>query len=90
MMNTKRNLKAAKDRKKIYAYKNKVFRYFKVGEHVFLKVKENIISIILGSCPKLAVIYCGPFEIFENIGLIACMLSFPASRRVHNVFHVSF
>jgi hypothetical protein len=60
-----------------------------VGEHVFIKVKVKRISIILGCCPKLAARYCGPFEILENIGPIEYMLSFPASRRVHNVFHVS-
>jgi hypothetical protein len=37
----------------------------------------------------LAARYCGPFEILEKIGPIAYMLAFPASMRVHNVFHVS-
>jgi hypothetical protein len=41
MEKIKQNLKASQDRKKIYADKNRVFRYFKVGEHVFLKVKEK-------------------------------------------------
>jgi hypothetical protein len=67
----------------------KFFRYFKVGEHVFLKVKEKRSSLRLGSCPKLATRYCGPFEILEKIGPIAYMLAFPTSIRVHNVFHVS-
>jgi hypothetical protein len=75
--------------KKIYAYKNKVFRDFKVGEHVFVKVKAKRSSLRLGSCPKLAVRYCGPFEILEKIGPIAYMLALHASMRVHNVFHVS-
>jgi hypothetical protein len=35
------NLKVVHERKKSYAYKNRVFRDFKVGEHVFLKVKET-------------------------------------------------
>jgi hypothetical protein len=69
---------------------NRVFRDLKVGEHVFLKVKENRSSIRLGSCLKLATRYCGPFEILEKIGLVAYMLYFTASMRVHNVFHVSF
>jgi hypothetical protein len=60
-----------------------------VGEHVFLKVKEKRSSLRLGSCPKLAARYCGPFEILEKIGPVAYMLAFPASMRVHNVFHVS-
>jgi hypothetical protein len=37
----------------------------------------------------LAARYCGPFEILEKIGPIAYMIEFPASMRVHNVFHVS-
>ena len=61
---------------------------FKVGEHVFLKVKVKRSSIRLGCCPKLAARYCGPFEILEKIGLAAYMMAFPASIRVHNSFHV--
>jgi hypothetical protein len=45
-----------------------VFRYFKVGEDVFLKVKTKISSLILENFPKLAARYCGPFEILEKIG----------------------
>jgi hypothetical protein len=60
-----------------------------VGEHVFLKVKENISLLILGSFQKLAARCCGHVEILENIGLVAYMLAFPTSMRVHNVFHVS-
>ena len=56
---------------------------------MFLKVKENRSLLILGSCSKLEARYCGPFKILEMIGPIACMLDFPASMRVHNVFHVS-
>jgi hypothetical protein len=61
----------------------------KVGEHVFLKVKEKRSSLKLGSFPKLAVRYCGPFEVLERIGPVAYMLALPTSMRVHNVFHVS-
>jgi hypothetical protein len=60
-----------------------------VGDHVFLKVKTNRSSLKLGSCIKLAVRYCEPFEILERIGPVAYMLSLPASMTVHNVFHVS-
>jgi hypothetical protein len=60
-----------------------------VGEHVFLKVKEKISSLRLGSFPKLATRYCGPFEILEKRGPVAYMLALPGSKRVHNVFHVS-
>jgi hypothetical protein len=43
----------------------------------------------LGSCTKLETRLCGPFEILDTIGPVACMLAFPASMNVHNVFHVS-
>jgi hypothetical protein len=89
MVKIRQNLKASQDRKKSYADKNRVFRDFKVGEHVFLKVKVKRSSIRLGCFPKLAARYCGPFEILEKIGPVAYMLAFPASMRVHNVFHVS-
>jgi hypothetical protein len=47
------------------------------------------ISLSLACFPKLAVRYCGPFEILEKIGPVAYMLSFPTSMRVQNVFYVS-
>jgi hypothetical protein len=83
------NLKASQDRHKSYADKNKILREFKVSEHIFIKVKAKRSSIRLGCYPKLAARYCGTFEILEKIGAISYMLAFPASMRVHNVFHVS-
>jgi hypothetical protein len=89
MARIKQNLKASQDKKKSCVDRNNVFIDFKVGEHVFLKVKAKRSLLRLGSCPKLAARYCGPFEILEKIGPIAYMLSLPASMRVHNMFHVS-
>jgi hypothetical protein len=66
-----------------------IYREFNVGKHVFLKVKAKRSSLRLGSFPKLAARYCGLFEVLENICPIACMIAFPASMRIHNVFHVS-
>jgi hypothetical protein len=65
------------------------FRYFKVEENVFFKVKAKRSSLRLGSWSKLAARYCSPFEILEKIGPVSYMLALPASMRVHNVFHVS-
>jgi hypothetical protein len=56
-------LKVAQNRQKIYVDKRRTHREFKVGDHVFLKVKANRISLKLGSCAKLAARFCGPFEI---------------------------
>jgi hypothetical protein len=63
MLKIEQNLKATQDRKKIYVDKGKTHREFKVGDHVFLKVKDNKSSLKLGNCSKLAACYCGPFEI---------------------------
>jgi hypothetical protein len=57
-----------------------------VGEHVLLKVNPRKRYLNLGSCTKLASIFCGPFEILDKIGPIAYMLAFHASMNVHNVF----
>jgi hypothetical protein len=88
MLKIKQNLKATQERQKSYADKSRTHREFKVGNHVFLKVKANRSSLKLGNCAKLAARFCGPFEILERIGLVAYMLALPASMIVHNVLHV--
>jgi hypothetical protein len=50
---------------------------FKVGDHVFLKVKANKSSLKLGNCSKLEAHYCELFEILERIGPVVYMLSLP-------------
>jgi hypothetical protein len=89
MIKINKNLKASQDRKKSYADKGRTHREFKVGDHVFLKVKANRSSLKLGNFSKLAAHYCGPFEILERIGLVAYIIAFSASMSIHNVFHVS-
>jgi hypothetical protein len=85
----KYNLKVFQYRKKSYADKGRTHKEFKVGDHVFLKVKAKRSSPKLGNCSKMVARYCGPFEILERIGIVAYMLSLPASMCIHNVFHVS-
>jgi hypothetical protein len=82
-------LKASQDRQKSYLDKNKTHREFKLGDHVFLKVKSNRSSLKPGNCSKLVARFCVPFEILERIGPVAYMLALPTSRTIHNVFHVS-
>ena len=89
MLKIKQNLKVAQDRKKSYADKNKTRGEFKVGDHVFLKLKANRSSLKLGNCAKSTAKFCGAFEILERIGPVAYMLALPASMTVRNVFHVS-
>ena len=88
MLKIKQNLKDAQDRQKIYVDKNRTHKEFKVGDHVFLKVKAKSSSLKLGSCAKLAARFCGPFEILGRIGPVAYILTLTASMTVHNVFHV--
>jgi hypothetical protein len=88
MVKIKQNLKATQDMQKSYADKCKTHREFKVGDHVFLKVKARKSSLKLGNCSKLAAHYCGSFEILERIGPVTYILALPASICIHNVFHV--
>ena len=80
------NLKATTDRKKSYVDKHRVNRYFSVGDHVYLRVREKKSSLKLVSSAKLSLRYRGPFEVLEIIGSIAYRLAFPASTRAHNFF----
>jgi hypothetical protein len=90
MVKIRKNLKVAQDREKSYVDKRRRHREFKVGEHVFLKVKATRSSLKLGSFPKLVARHCGKFEVLERIGLVSYMLALPKSMRIHNVFHASF
>jgi hypothetical protein len=61
MLKIKQNLKFSQDRQKNYVDKGRTHREFKVGDHVFLKVKANRSSLKLGNYSKLEARYCGPF-----------------------------
>lgn len=43
----------------------------------------------MGTCPKLAPKFCGPFEILDRVGPIAYQLALSSDIKVHNCFHVS-
>jgi hypothetical protein len=89
MIKIKQNLKVSQDRQNIYVDKNRTHIEFKVGDHVFLKVKDNRSSLKMGSYAKLAAKFFGPFEILERIGPVVYMIALPASMFFHNVFYVS-
>ena len=64
-------------------------REFTIKDHVYLRARPRKSSLKLGSCAKLSPRYCGPFEVLEIIETVAYKISFPASTRAHNDFHVS-
>jgi hypothetical protein len=61
--NVQQNLKEAQDRHKSYADQKRRHLEFQAGDHVYLKVKAQKISLKLGNYAKLAPKFCGPFEI---------------------------
>ena len=75
--------------KKHYLDKKRKDKYYHIGDHFYLKVKEKRSSLSLGRCGKLAPRFCGPFEILGKRGSVAYELDVPSHIRVHNVFHAS-
>jgi hypothetical protein len=78
------------DRQKSYADRNRTHKEFKVGDHVYIRVKPKRSSLRMGTCAKLSPRYCGPFEVLERVGPMAYMLALPPIIKEHNVFHISF
>jgi hypothetical protein len=85
----RKNLKIAQDRKKRYVDKKRTPREFKTGDHVYLRVRPRKSSLRMGACAKLAPRYCGPFEVLDRLGPVAYRLAVPSTVKAHNVFHVS-
>jgi hypothetical protein len=85
----KQNLKVAQNRQKSYANQKRTPREFKMGDHVYLKIKPRRSSLKMGACAKLAPWYCGPFEVLDRVGLVSYQLALPPVVKAHNVFHVS-
>jgi hypothetical protein len=85
----KQNMKTAQDRQKSYVNRKKTPREFKIGDHVYLKVRPRKSSLRMGACSKMTPRYCGPFEILDRVGPIAYRIALPPTVKAHNVFHVS-
>jgi hypothetical protein len=85
----KQNLKVAQDIHKSYIDKKRTPREFKMGDHVYLRVRSKKSSLRMGACAKLAPRYCGPFEVIDRVGPVAYRLSLPPTVKAHNFFHVS-
>jgi hypothetical protein len=85
----KNNLKIAHDRQKSYANKKRTPREFKTEDHVYLRVRPMKSSLRMGAFSKLTPQYCGPFEVLDRVGLVACRLELPPTVKEHNFFHVS-
>ncbi|GJS59831.1 putative reverse transcriptase domain-containing protein [Tanacetum coccineum] len=83
-------LKAARDRQKSYANKQRKPLKFSVGDHVLLKISPWKCVVRFGKKGKLAPRFVGPFEIIKRIGIVAYRLRLPQElSSVHDTFYVS-
>jgi hypothetical protein len=57
----KQNLKVAQNRQKSYTDRKRNPREFKMGDHIYLRVRPMKSSLRMGACAKLAPRYFGPF-----------------------------
>jgi hypothetical protein len=55
----KQNMKVAQNQQKRYANQKRTPREFKMGDHVYLRIKARRSSLKMGACAKLAPWYCG-------------------------------
>jgi hypothetical protein len=85
----KQNLKVTHDRQKSYIDQKRTPREFKMGDHVYLRVRPRKSSLKMGDCAKLAPWYYGPFEVLDRVGPVAYRLALLPIVKAHNVFHVS-
>ncbi|GKB46931.1 putative reverse transcriptase domain-containing protein [Tanacetum coccineum] len=86
----KKRIKAARDRRKSYADRRCKLLEFEVGDKVMLKVSSWKGVIRLGKRGKLNPRYIGPFKILDRVGTLAYRLKLPEQlSRVHSTFYVS-
>ena len=83
-------LLTAQSRQKSYADVRRRPLEFKVGDHVFLKVRPKRGVVRFGKRGKLSPRFIRLFEILERIGTVAYRLALPPSMSgAHEVFHGS-
>ena len=70
----RKNLKVAQDWQKIYVDKKRTYQEFKVGDHVYVRIKPKRSTLRWTSCAKFPPRLCGPFQILERVGLVAYRL----------------
>nr|GEV08028.1 putative reverse transcriptase domain-containing protein [Tanacetum cinerariifolium] len=86
----KKRIQAARDRKKSYADRRRKSLEFQVGDKVMLKVSPWKGVIRFGKQGKLNPCYIGPFKVLAEVGIAAYRLELPDQlSRVRNTFHVS-
>jgi hypothetical protein len=66
----KQNLKVDQNRQKIYADQKRTPREFKMGDHVYLRVRPRKSSLKMGACAKLAPRYCYKFQV-KILGILS-------------------
>jgi hypothetical protein len=81
------HLRAAQDRQKSYADRNRRELTFSVGDKVLLKTKN--LKLTTTGKRKLLPKWVGPFPVLKVVGSAAYKLELPSGMRCHPVFHVS-
>nr|GEY26974.1 putative reverse transcriptase domain-containing protein [Tanacetum cinerariifolium] len=90
IIQTKKRIQAARDRKKSYADKRRKPLEFEVRDKVMLKVSPWIGVIRFGKRGNLNPRYIRPFKILAKVGTLAYRIELPEQlSRVHSTFHVS-
>ena len=62
------NLKESQELQKSYMEKKRKDKYYQIGDHVYLKVKEKRSSLNLGRCGKLAPRFLDPLRYWPREG----------------------
>ena len=87
LRSAKSNIVSAQQRMKAYADKKRRDHPFRVGDSVFLMIRQN--QLPPGMSSKLSAKFSGPWPIVAAVGSHAFKLDLPATVNIHPVFHVS-